>query len=171
MSRKSTSSSTWELSYEGKEKEEKILSSRSLLAELFYFEKQERYGLPVKGEWVNQLIYGDNLRALVLLRTLQEEGLLEKVKVVYIDPPFGTEQEFKGRLDGEVHYEDTLIGSAFFEFIRKRLIFLRELLAEDGAIFVHCDWHTGHYIKILLDEVFGEENFRNKSEFCISGFG
>ncbi|MCK4731544.1 MAG: site-specific DNA-methyltransferase, partial [Methanophagales archaeon] len=80
---------------------------------------------------------------------------------MYIDPPFATRQEFKSRY-GETAYQDVIAGARFLEFLRKRLVFLREFLANNGSIFVHCDWHLGHYTRILLDEIFGKNNFRNE---------
>jgi site-specific DNA-methyltransferase (adenine-specific)/adenine-specific DNA-methyltransferase len=84
-----------------------------------------------------------------------------KVRLIYIDPPFATKQEFRGSQDQKA-YQDKIVGAQFLEFLRKRLVFLRELLADDGSIYVHLDQRKGHYIKTLMDEVFGEHNFRNQ---------
>jgi hypothetical protein len=83
------------------------------------------------------------------------------VRLIYLDPPFATKQEFRGTQD-EKAYQDKLAGAVFIEFLRKRLILLRELLADDGTIFLHMDWRKVHYIKVVMDEVFGEHNFRNE---------
>ncbi|MBR9923272.1 MAG: site-specific DNA-methyltransferase [Bacteroidetes bacterium] len=80
-----------------------------------------------------------------------------KIKLIYIDPPFATKQDFMK--DREKAYRDKIIGAQFIEFLRKRLILLREILADDGTIYVHLDSKKGHYIKTILDEVFGEFNF------------
>ena len=64
--------------------------------------------------------------------------------------------------DKEKAYRDKVLGAQFIEFLRRRLILLRELLADDGSIYVHLDTKKGHYIKAVMDEVFGEENFRNE---------
>ena len=83
-----------------------------------------------------------------------------KVNLIYIDPPFATKRDF---MKSDVKaYSDKVTGSAFIEFTRKRLIFLRELLADDGVIMVHLDQKKGHYIKIVMDEIFGEQNFINE---------
>ncbi len=112
-----------------------------------------------ESQWVNKLIFGDNLQALKhLMNDPQVKG---RVKLVYIDPPFATKQEFQGAR-GERAYADKVAGAEFLEFLRKRLIFLRELLAEDGSIFVHLDWKKGHYVRALMDEIFGESNFKNE---------
>jgi adenine-specific DNA-methyltransferase len=106
----------------------------------------------------NNLIYGDNLP---ILKNLYENKKIKgKVDLIYIDPPFGTGQEFVG-YDEKNHYSDQIINTEFLEFLRRRLIFLRELLSENGSIYVHIDQKIGHYVKIILDEIFGEENFRN----------
>jgi DNA modification methylase len=114
--------------------------------------------------WRNLLIYGDNLLALKTLyddqRGENRYGTKDRIKLVYIDPPFATRQDFMK--DREKAYRDKVIGAQFIEFLRKRLILLREILADDGSIYVHLDWKKGHYIKAVLDEVFGEENFLNE---------
>lgn len=118
--------------------------------------------------WRNMLIYGDNLLAL---KTLYDDQRGEnryktrnKIKLIYIDPPFATKQDFMK--DREKAYRDKVIGSQFIEFLRKRLILLREILAHDGSIYVHLDWKKGHYIKAIMDEVFGEHNFLNHIAWC-----
>jgi hypothetical protein len=98
---------------------------------------------------------------------MKEEGKLTNsdgtpgARLVYIDPPFATRKEFHGNQDQKA-YQDKIYGARFVEFLRKRLIFLRELLSDDGAIYVHLDWKKVRYIKVILDEVFGENNFRNE---------
>src|SRR3989339_658653 len=111
--------------------------------------------------WRNMLIFGDNLLAL---KTLYEDqrgpnkyGTKNKIKLIYIDPPFATKQDFMK--DREKAYRDKIIGAQFIEFLRKRLLLLREVLADDGSIYVHLDYKKGHYIKNVLDEIFGEYNF------------
>ncbi|MDQ6778027.1 MAG: site-specific DNA-methyltransferase [Actinomycetota bacterium] len=84
------------------------------------------------------------------------------VRVCYTDPPFASRQEFKGRR-GARAYRDKVAGAAFVEFLRKRLIFIYELLADDGALYLHLDTRKVHYLKVVLDELFGEHNFRSDS--------
>lgn len=114
--------------------------------------------------WRNLLVWGDNLLALRELLADQQGpnrlGTKGKIKLIYIDPPFATRQDFMK--DKEKAYRDKVLGAQFIEFLRRRLILLRELLADDGSIYVHLDTKKGHYIKAVLDEVFGEENFRNE---------
>lgn len=122
--------------------------------------------------WYNKLIFGDNLQ---VLKNLLTDDLLRRqikkhggIKLIYIDPPFATKSDFQGG-NGEKAYTDKVAGAEFIEFIRKRLILMRELLAEDGSIFVHLDWKKSHYIKVVMDEVFGEHNFVNDLIWCYTG--
>lgn len=115
--------------------------------------------------WRNLLIFGDNLQ---LLKTIYEnkdplvkDKIKHKIKLIYIDPPFATEDEFKSST-GAKAYNDKKRGSEFLEFIRRRLILAKEILADDGNIFVHIDQKMGHYVKVIMDEVFGKNNYRNE---------
>jgi len=84
---------------------------------------------------------------------------------IYIDPPFATRQEFRGSQDQKA-YQDKIVGAQFLEFLRKRLVFLRELLADDGSIYIHLDYRKGHYLKTIMDDIFGEHNFINELIWC-----
>ena len=117
----------------------------------------------------NLLIQANNLVALKNL--IAKHGLGGKVDLIYIDPPFATNNTFtitEGRAStisnsakGSVAYADTLKGFEFIEFIRERLILLKALLSEKGSIYLHIDYKIGHYVKVVMDEIFGIENFRN----------
>lgn len=117
----------------------------------------------------NLLIKSDNIVALNYL--LKEQGLRGKIDLVYIGPPFATGGNFTitdGRYSiisnskkGNIAYSDKLIGNDFLDFIRQRLLLLKELMSEQGSIYLHIDYKIGHYVKIIMDEVFGIENFRN----------
>ncbi len=117
--------------------------------------------------WVNMLFLGDNLQALRCL--LKEPSIAGKVSLVYIDPPFGTNQEFKSGVSrtvsksrgDETAYQDKIVGKEYIEFLRKRLMLLKEILSDKGSIYVHIDWKMCHYVKVLMDEIFGQENFIN----------
>lgn len=118
----------------------------------------------VDDDWENMIIFGDNLMAL---KTLYEDqrganiyNTKNRIKLIYIDPPFATKKDFMK--DREKAYRDKIIGAQFIEFLRKRLILLREVLADQGSIYVHLDQKKGHYLKVILDEVFGEHNFVNE---------
>ena len=104
----------------------------------------------------NMFIFGDNL--LVLKELLFTHR--NKVDLIYIDPPFGTGQDFNS-VENIKAYSDKLVDSVFLEFLRKRLILLRELLSEKGSIYLHIDKKIGHYVKIIMDEIFGYDNFIN----------
>ena len=115
------------------------------------------------------LIHGENIEGLNYL--LANKKLKGKVDLVYIDPPFATGGNFtitNGRAttisnskNGDIAYTDTLKGNDFIEFIRERLILIKELLSERGSLYLHIDYKIGHYVKVMMDEVFGIENFRN----------
>ena len=117
----------------------------------------------------NLLIEGDNFSSLQLL--LHEYSLKEKIDLIYIDPPFATNNTFtigdkrtstiSSSRNDIIAYQDMLVGEAFIEFLRERLILAYELLSEKGSLYLHIDYKIGHYVKIILDEIFGIENFKN----------
>lgn len=117
----------------------------------------------------NTLIHGENLDALSIL--LHKYNMCGKVDLIYIDPPFATNGIFtigkehtatvSASMKDAVAYEDTLVGEAFLEFLRERLIIASHLLSDQGSIYLHIDYKIGHYVKIVMDEIFGVKNFRN----------
>jgi len=115
--------------------------------------------------WRNMLILGDNLPVLKAL--LLDSRVRGKVRLIYIDPPFGTGSTYRGKrhvsagLNDEIAYHDMSLSPEYLEFLRRRLIFLHDLLAEDGSIYVHIDVDAVHYVKVIMDEIFGIENFVN----------
>lgn len=115
--------------------------------------------------WRNMVVFGDNLQFLKTIYKNEDSVIKDKVrgkvKLIYIDPPFATSDEFKNK-EGAKAYNDKKLGAEFIEFIRRRLILAREILADDGSIFVHLDQKMGHYIKIVMDEVFGKNNLKNE---------
>jgi len=128
----------------------------------------------LKDNWHNLLFHGDNKDVLA---TLLEKGFRGKIDLIYIDPPFmsGADYVRKVQLRGvkkpesyeiddadalqQVMYEDMWKRDEFFQFMYERLMLLKELLSETGNIYIHLDWHVGHYIKLLMDETFGQDNF------------
>lgn len=152
----------YELVYYGKDREEDIIAD-TLAVPLQPVRTFGRNGV----DWHNMLIFGDNLQTMKTLLEMKKEGKLVNadgtsgIRLIYIDPPFSTRQEFRGTQDQKA-YQDKIVGALFLEFLRKRLVLLRELLADDGAIYIHLDWKKGHYLKTLLDEIMGERNFRNE---------
>jgi len=146
----------YELTYAGKAREEDIIADTlaAPLQEVRTFNSDNKFD----DGWTNKLIFGDNLMAL---KNLYEDPIIKgKVKLIYIDPPFATKQDFMTK--EEKAYQDKVAGSKFLEFIRKRIIFLKELLNQDGALFIHLDQRKSHYVKVLLDELFIETNFCNE---------
>jgi len=108
--------------------------------------------------WQNLIVQGDNLQFLKTCYLNQDPIIKDKVKgrvkLVYIDPPFATRSDFASKY-GEDSYADQIDRAEFVEQMRERLIFVRELLSEDGTIYVHLDVKMVHYLKIIMDEVFG----------------
>lgn len=136
--------------YSGKSSEEEILGGPTVSPKLVAAtgEKHE-----------NELYFGDNADILRHLAA-GHGGLGRKVRLIYIDPPYATGSEFATR--GLEHaYDDVSLGAQYLEFLRERLILLRELLADDGSIYVHLDNKMAFAAKLIMDEVFGARNFRN----------
>ena len=137
----------YSLEYEGKLRRTEVLA---LLA-------TEPVGVPLATK--NGVLYhADNLSALLWLR--QQPSFRGKVRAVYIDPPYATAMTFVDR-ESKHAYQDHLEGAAYVESLRRRLIVLHDLLAEDGSIFVHLDQTMIFEAKLIMDEVFGRANFRN----------
>lgn len=157
----------YELVYAAKQREEDIIAQTMAVPLQTVRTFNNGPGRPQDGKWYNRLIFGDNLQAMKSL--LGESDIGGKVKVVYIDPPFATRKEFQGSNDQKA-YQDKVAGAEFVEFIRKRLVLLKEVLSSDGSIFVHLDWKKSHYLKIALDEIFTESNFRNEIVWHYSGW-
>ena len=130
--------------------------------------------------WTNKLIWGDNKLILSSLKNgplreeIEEQG---GIKLIYIDPPFDVGADFSMDIEiggdtftkkpgilEELAYRDTWGKGAdsFIAMIYERLVLMRDLLAEDGSIYVHCDWRVNSYIRLAMDEVFGKANFRNE---------
>lgn len=157
----------YELVYGGKMRREDILANEDgvfsvpLQVEKIYNGQRT----PWKDGWRNIIAFGDNLQ---FLKTIYEnkdplikDKVKGKVKLIYIDPPFATEGDFKST-QGQKAYTDKAKGADFIEFLRRRLVVAKELLRSDGCILVHLDFRYKHYIKIVLDEIFGEGNFKNE---------
>lgn len=141
-------------------------------------------------EWHNRLIYGDNLLAMQALLAGDEASglpsLRGKVDLIYIDPPFDSKADYRTKINLPGHdvqqkptvieqfaYADTWKDGtvSYLKMLYPRLVLMRELLSDKGSIYVHIDWHVGHYVKVLLDEIFGKENFQNEIIWCYTGPG
>lgn len=131
--------------------------------------------------WMNRLIYGDNLLTMqALLAGDPQTGLPSlrgKVDLIYIDPPFDSKADYrtpitlpnasfsqKPTVIEQFAYADTWEEGtiSYLKMIYPRLMLMKEMLSEKGSIYVHIDWHIGAYLKVVLDEIFGKENFRNE---------
>lgn len=127
----------------------------------------------------NRLIYGDNLLAMAALLAGDERNpsLRGKIDLIYIDPPFDSKADYRTRISlpgttvdqrptvaEQFAYSDAWEkGTAsYLEMIVPRLVLMRELLAENGSIYVHLDWHVGHYVKLVMDDIFGKGTLRNE---------
>ena len=142
------------------------------------------YGLSVErqgGEWKNRLIYGDNLLAMqALLCGDKDTGLPPmrgQIDLIYIDPPYDSKADYRTDItlpNENVEQRPTVLEQiaysdmwkegtvSYLKYMYPRLVLMRELLSEKGSIYVHLDWHVAHYVKLILDEIFGKENFRNE---------
>ena len=143
---------------------ERCFSGGTLTCEnqLDLFQKAKESGIC---EWQNFIVQGDNLQFLKTCYQnadpLIKDKVKGKVKLVYIDPPFAVKSDFGGP-GGSKSYSDKIASAEFLENLRDRLVFLRQLLAKDGSIYLHFDWRMVHQIKILMDEIFGDHNFQNQ---------
>lgn len=148
------------------------------IMDMFDFRGRQKTG------WTNKLIWGDNKLILSSLKNGPMREEIEKnggIKLIYIDPPFDVGADFSMDIEigddkftkqpnilEEIAYRDTWGKGAdsFISMIYERLILMRDLLADDGSIYVHCDWRVSGYIRLVLDEIFGTSNFRNHIVWC-----
>lgn len=140
--------------------------------------------------WFNRLCYGDNLLVMqALLNGDEATGLPSmrgKIDLIYIDPPYDSKADYRTKItlpNGNIEqrpnvleqfaYSDTWKEGtvSYLKMMYPRLYLMKELLSEQGSIYVHLDWHVGHYVKILLDEIFGKSNFRNEIIWSYSTLG
>lgn len=145
----------------------------------FPAQEKERHGEETDG-WMNELYWGDNLQVM--------SHLLKKyrgrVNLIYIDPPFDSKADYKKTITlrgqkvendhnsfEEKQYTDIWTNDEYLQFMYERLILCRELLADTGSIYLHCDWHQVHHLRHVLDELFGEKNFRNEVIWSYSTLG
>lgn len=132
---------------------------------------RETYGTERNG-WINKIFWGDNLQVMShLLREYRG-----KVDLIYIDPPFDSKADYKKKIEvkgvgttvtdsttfEEKQYGDIWTNDEYIQFMYERLTIMRELLSDSGSIYLHCDWHKSHYLRAVMDEVFGSNNFKNE---------
>ena len=158
----------YELTYAGKMRKEDVLAGEDgtfpvplQVERIFNGDKHPGFD----DGWRNMIVFGDNLQFLKTINEnkdpLIKDKVKGKVKLIYIDPPFATQDEFQNK-EGAKAYSDKKKGSEFLEFIRRRLIVAKEILADDGAIYVHLDEKMADYIKAIMDEIFGKNNYRRQ---------
>jgi len=127
------------------------------ISQILHHQPQNEYTELFHEHDVNKIYFGENFD--VLCNLLHIQNYRNKINLIYIDPPFGTNSIFQTR-NQRNSYKDDLIGSHYIEFMRRRLILLRELLSDTGSIFVHLDNNMTFQIKLVMDEIFGSKNFR-----------
>ena len=136
---------------------------------------KETYGTEQNG-WINKIFWGDNLQVMShLLKAFRGQ-----IDLIYIDPPFDSKADYTRKIEirgigktesdsnsfEEKQYGDIWTNDEYLQFMYERLLIMQELLSEKGSIYLHCDWHRSAYLKLLLDEVFGNNNFRNEIAWC-----
>ena len=168
---------------EGLEGRQKIsLQTRELVSPAKDVSINDLFGI-IKGDinskLLSRLVYGDNLLVMSALLSgdEQNESMRSKIDLVYIDPPFDSKADYRTKITlpgvdieqkptviEQYAYSDTWSeGTAsYLSMMVPRLILLKELLSDSGSIFVHLDWHVGPYVKVILDSIFGSDNFINE---------
>ena len=140
---------------------------------------RETYGEETDG-WINKIFWGDNLQVMShLLKKYRGQ-----VDLIYIDPPFDSKADYKKTIElkgqkaesnntafEEKQYTDIWSNDEYLQFMYERLILMKELLSENGSIFLHCDWHKVHLLRTIMDEIFGVESFVNEIIWCYYGPG
>lgn len=137
-------------------------------------------------KWHNKLIYGDNLLVMKALLNDKNNSLREKIDLIYIDPPFDSKADYRTKVQlpntnieqkptviEQFAYKDTWKDgtASYLEMMVPRLVLMRELLSKKGSIYVHIDWHVGHYLKLLMDKIFGKEMLVNEIIWNYQGTG
>ncbi|GHV85482.1 hypothetical protein AGMMS50230_10900 [Spirochaetia bacterium] len=143
-----------------------------------YFPAQckESYG-KAKDGWLNKIYWGDNLQVMSHLMK-EYRG---KIDLIYIDPPFDSKADYKKKIElkgqkitndnnsfEEKQYGDIWTNDEYLQFIYQRLVLMKELLSDTGSLYLHCDWRVNSFIRIILDEIFGSNNFINEVVWCYS---
>ena len=140
---------------------------------------KETYGEETNG-WINKIFWGDNLQVMShLLKKYRGQ-----VDLIYIDPPFDSKADYKKKIElrgkkaendktafEEKQYTDIWTNDEYLQFMYERLILMRELLSDKGTIYLHCDWHKSHLLRMILDEVFGEKNIINEIVWTYKDIG
>ena len=157
-------------------RQQKEAEKKGHVATLFdYWQDEKGRTTEASDNWLNKLIWGDNQYVMGSLL----EKYAGRIDLVYIDPPFATGTDFSfqaqvGETESELNKEQSIIEEkayrdtwglgldSYLKMLYERLLIIKDLLSSSGAIFVHADYHVGPYIRILLNDIFGETNFRNE---------
>ncbi len=134
-----------------------------------------------ENNWFNRLCYGDNLMVMQALLTGDKStglpSMRGKIDLIYIDPPYDSKADYRTKItlpSADIDLKPTVVEQfayadmwkdgtvSYLKNLYPRLYLMRELLSEKGSIYIHVDWHVGHYVKILMDEIFGKDNFVNE---------
>jgi len=180
------------LSWVGKKPLRDVIAYPAQLVETFAPEHAPKTDKNLWKDWTEKfpegglLFYGDNKDVLAHLLA---NGFRGKVKLIYIDPPFdsgadyvrkvnlrgnGNKTAFSGEeygLGEQIQYTDIWANDNYLQFMYERLLLAKELLAEDGSLYLHCDWHKNHFLRSIADEIFTSINFRNEISWCYGGGG
>lgn len=138
---------------------------------------KESYG-KANNDWMNKIFWGDNLQVMShLLKDFRGQ-----IDLIYIDPPFDSKADYKKKIKlkgkevsndqstfEEKQYGDIWTNDEYLQFMYERLILCRELLSTKGSIYLHCDWHKSHYLRMIMDEVFGVNNFQREIVWQLHG--
>lgn len=136
---------------------------------------RERYGEMQDG-WINKIFWGDNLQ--VMSHMLKEYR--GKIDLIYIDPPFDSKADYKKKISikgigsaetssssfEEKQYGDIWTNDEYLQFMYERITIMYNLLSENGAMYIHCDWHKAAHLRCICDSIFGPDNFRNEIIWC-----
>ena len=139
---------------------------------------KETYGEPDDDGWMNKLYWGDNMQVMShLLKSYRG-----KVNLIYIDPPFDSKADYKKKIElrgksaesdetafEEKQYGDIWTNDDYLQFMYERLVLCRELLSDTGSIYLHCDWHRSHYLRMIMDQLFSYKNFKDEIAWCYTG--
>lgn len=155
-----------------------IPSKDTATTDLFTHAARSEGRSPTVDDGMSRLIYGDNLLAMAALLAGDEDNpsMRGKIDLIYIDPPYDSKADYRSQITlpgvtidqkptvlEQFAYSDTWADgtASYLAMITPRLVLIRELLADTGSLFVHLDWHVGHYVKLVLDDIFGRDNFTN----------
>lgn len=157
------------IEYAGKRPEAVILAQAAITGGAAPLQIVRSFANGKNGDWKNLIVQGDNLQFLKTCYlnsdSLVKNKIKGKVKLIYIDPPFATEGDFVSG-EGAESYSDKIDRAEFLENLRERLIYMREILADNGSIYIHCDWRMSGYVRLVMDDIFGRDNFLNEIIWC-----